>query len=177
MPHASAASDLDQLGFLLGRAYYSYIGLLQRSLDQAGLSEHVKPGMGSLLFALFREDCRTMTAVAEELQVAKSTMTGMVARMRGAGLVVVETDATDARAVQLKLTPLAHALQPRCQQLAARMESRLTQHLSQHEQQQFYHLLAVVTRTIADALQAAEPVVAAAKKPVARRTQSKKVPT
>ncbi len=80
--------DLDQIGFLLGRAYYSYVGLLQQWLESAGLAGHLKPGMGSLLFALFREDGRTITEIADELQLAKSMMTGMVARMRESGLII-----------------------------------------------------------------------------------------
>lgn len=69
--------DLDQIAFLLGRAYSSYIGLLQRRLDEERLSGLLKPGMG------------------------------MIARMREAGVVDVEDDARDARASRVRLTPRA----------------------------------------------------------------------
>ncbi|MGE3779670.1 MAG: MarR family winged helix-turn-helix transcriptional regulator [Pirellulaceae bacterium] len=146
--------DLDQIGFLLGRAYYSYVGLLQQWLESAGLAGHLKPGMGSLLFALFREDGRTITEIADELQLAKSTMTGMVARMREAGLITTETDANDGRVQRLQLTPLAKSLKPKCRKMAGEMERLLGRHLTPAAQQQFRAALATVTRTIAEELQA-----------------------
>ena len=151
---ADVVDDLDQIGFLLGRAYYSYVGLLQQWLESAGLSGHLKPGMGSLLFALFREDGRTITEIADELQLAKSTMTGMVARMRAAGLITTEADANDGRVQRLQLTSLARSLKPRCRKMAREMESLLGGQLSPAVQQQFRAALVTVTRTIADELQA-----------------------
>lgn len=148
----SPRADLDQIGFLLGRAYYSYIGLLQRWLDKEGLSRHLKPGMGSLMFALFREDNRSVSAVAAELQLAKSTMTGMVSRMREAGLVTLDDDEHDGRAWKLKLTPLALSLKTRCLQLADEMEELLGQKLTLAERKQFRRALSLVTQTIAEAL-------------------------
>ena len=146
--------DLDQIGFLLGRAYYSYVGLLQQWLESEGLAEHLKPGMGSLLFALFREDGRTITQIADELQLAKSTMTGMVARMREAGLITTEAHADDGRAVRLQLTPLGRSLKPKCRKMAGEMERLLGRQLTPAARQQFRVALATVTRTIADELQA-----------------------
>lgn len=146
-------ADLDQIGFLLGRAYYSYIGLLQRWLDVNGLAQHLKPGMGSLLFALFREDDRSVSAVAAELQLAKSTMTGMVARMRDAGLVTLADDQRDGRAWRLKLTPLALSLKSRCLQLAVEMDELLGHKLTATERKQFRRALSLVTQTIAESLE------------------------
>lgn len=151
---ADVVDDLDQIGFLLGRAYYSYVGLLQQWLESAGLAGHLKPGMGSLLFALFREDGRTITEIADELQLAKSTMTGMVSRMREAGLVTTEADANDGRAQRLQLTPLGKSLKPKCRKMAGEMERLLGRQLTPAAQQQFRKALATVTRTIADELQA-----------------------
>ncbi len=144
--------DLSEIGFLLGRAYYSYIGLLQRWLDQEGLSEHLKPGMGSLLFALFRKDNRSFSEIADELQLAKSTMTGMVSRMRKAGLVTVTADATDSRVLRLRLTPLAISLKPQSRNLARKVERLLSRKLSQTAQQSLRNSLFKITQTIADEL-------------------------
>jgi DNA-binding MarR family transcriptional regulator len=110
--------------------------------------------MGSLLFALFREDGRTFTEIADELQLAKSTMTGMVARMREAGLVTTEADADDGRAQRLQLTPLGKSLKPKCRKMAGEMERLLGRQLTSAAQQQLRVALATVTRTIADELQA-----------------------
>ncbi len=146
--------DLNQIGFLLGRAYYSYVGLLQQRLETMGLAEHVKPGMGSLLFALFREDNRNITEIAKELQLAKSTMTGMVASVRAAGLVTTETDPNDGRAQRLRLTPLAKSLKPKVRNLAVKLERLLGKELTSEAREQFRVSLLIVTRTIADELQA-----------------------
>jgi len=152
VPETFGLPNLDQIGFLLGRAYYSYIGLLQRWLDEAGLSVHLKPGMGSLLFALFRQDDRSMTAVAEDLQIAKSTMTGMVKRMQKAGLLTVDADQEDGRSVRLKLTPLARSLEARCLQLSDAMERLLLKNVPKPDREPFRRTLILLTQTIAAAL-------------------------
>ena len=144
----STPDELNQVGFLLGRAYYSYIGLLEQMLADACLGECCKPGMGSLLFALFREDDRTISEVARELQVARSTMTGMVARMKKARLISVVKCRQDSRAVRLRLTPLARSLEPRCQELAARVERILSGDLSATESRDLRRSLTTVIGTI-----------------------------
>lgn len=156
MQKSSRALNLDQIGFLLGRAYYSYIGLLQRRLDQESLSQHLKPGMGSLLFALFREDNRSLTVLAAELQIAKSTMTGLVARMRKTGLLTVASDPRDGRSSLLTLTPLARSLQPRCLRLADELEEFLGQKLAPAERRQLRRALALVTEAITQRLSGIE---------------------
>jgi len=153
---AEGGSNLDQIGFLLGRVYYSYIGLLQKWLDDSGLAEHLKPGMGSVLFAMFREDGRRMVDVAAELRIAKSTMTGMVARMHDAGLVRLEDDAADGRSWRLWLTPQARKLEPKCQRLAGEMEALLGAKLTVTERKTLRRALVRVTETIMEELARAE---------------------
>ncbi|OYW18728.1 MAG: hypothetical protein B7Z55_10095, partial [Planctomycetales bacterium 12-60-4] len=109
--------------------------------------------MGSLLFALFREDNRTSSAIAAELQIAKSTMAGMVARMRDAGLIEVAADDRDGRVIRLRLSPLAKSLQPQCFQVADAMETQLSERLSQREREQFRRSLVLVTQTISEHLE------------------------
>lgn len=152
MPAPKQTLDLDQFGFLLGRAYYSYIGLLQRRLDELSLSAHLKPGMGSLLFCLFQEDNRTLSELAAELQIAKSTMTGMVASMRRAGVLEVIPDRVDSRFLRLTLTPLARSLQPKCLELAKELEALLGKNLSATQQKQFRRSLKLVIQAISERL-------------------------
>ena len=167
-------SNLDQIGFLLGRAYYSYIGLLQLWLDESGLAEHLKPGMGSLLFALFREDGRRLVDVAAELRMAKSTMTGMVARMRDAGLIRLEDDADDGRSWRMWLTPQARKLEPKCQRLAIEMETLLGAKLSVTERETLRRALVLVTQTIADRLESPKPKSKVAQSGTKRREGARK---
>ena len=44
------------MSFYLGRAYYAYVGLLERVLANHDLDGHLRPGMGHVLFALFEQD-------------------------------------------------------------------------------------------------------------------------
>ncbi len=145
--------DLNQLGFLLGRAYYTYIGFLERFIADEGLDEHVKPGMGSLLFALYREDDRTITEISVELQVAKSTMTGMIGRMKDAGLVTIVADKHDGRVTRLRLTELARSIEQRCVRLAQRVEKLLCRDFQDVEQKRLRTSLAKLTTTMTDHLQ------------------------
>lgn len=149
---ARVADDLNQIGFLLGRAYYSYIGLLERRLEEAGLSDYCKPGMGSVLFALYRRDDRTLTELAAELQIAKSTMTGMVARMKKTGLVTLRRDDDDQRSTRLKLTPRARSLESRCRGVATGLEAMFCSGLSPSQQRQLRASMAHLIQTTAHAL-------------------------
>jgi DNA-binding MarR family transcriptional regulator len=161
---AQVADDLNQIGFLLGRAYYSYIGLLERRLEEAGLSEYCKPGMGSVLFALYRQDDRTLTELAAELQIAKSTMTGMVARMKKTGLVTLRRDDDDQRSTRLKLTPRARSLETSCRRLAGDVERFLCDGFSDSQQRQLRTGLARLIQTTAGELSAAGPATSRPRK-------------
>ncbi len=161
--------DLNQLGFLLGRAYYTYIGFLERFIADEGLDEHVKPGMGSLLFALYREDDRTITEISVELQVAKSTMTGMIGRMKDAGLVTIVADKHDGRVTRLRLTELARSIEQRCVRLAQRVEKLLCRDFQDVEQKRLRTSLAKLTTTMTDHLQSQRR---AAKRRAAKQAKS-----
>ncbi|MBL8830619.1 MAG: MarR family transcriptional regulator [Planctomycetaceae bacterium] len=161
--------DLNQLGFLLGRAYYNYIGFLERFIADEGLDEHVKPGMGSLLFALYREDDRTITEVSQELQVAKSTMTGMVGRMKDAGLVTIIADKHDGRVTRLRLTELARSIEPRCIRVAARVEKLLCRGFQVADQKRLRSSLVKLTATMTEHLQSRRR---AAKRRAAKQTKA-----
>lgn len=165
MPQSSG--DLAQLGFLLGRAYYSYIGFLERRLAAADLDRYVKPGMGSLLFALFRQDDRTITELGRELQLAKSTMTGMVARAKKTGLVTLQSDKVDRRAVRVRLTALARTLEPRCRRTADGVEDDLCAAFPGDESEKLRSMLTTLNRVLVDEVQqsAAAQVKSAGRRP------------
>ena len=146
-------SDLEQVSFYLGRAYYSYIGLLERLLAEMGMDDTLRPGMGNVLFALFEEDNVTLTEIARRLQVAKSTMTSVAARIKKAGLVTTHRDPDDGRAVRLRLTPLGRSLEPRCRELAQQIDATICAGLSQRQRDQLRRMLATDTATISDGLE------------------------
>ena len=146
--------DINQVGFLLGRAYYTYIGLLGRMLAEHDLDEHCQPGVGSLLFALFEADNRTIGEIARELQLAKSTMTGLTGKLRKAGLATLASDPSDRRTTRIRLTPLARSLEVRCVKLADEVEQTICRGLSESQRHELKSHLTTLLRTMTDELSA-----------------------
>jgi DNA-binding MarR family transcriptional regulator len=76
---AKITDDPDsQISLLLGRAYYSYLGMLGRLLKARKLDKKLKPSIGTILFALLREDDLTATEIGSKLGLARSTMARLV---------------------------------------------------------------------------------------------------
>jgi DNA-binding MarR family transcriptional regulator len=124
------SSALDSLSFYVGRAYYNYVGCLERSLAECGLDKHISPGMGHVLFALFEKDDRIIKDLAKQVKLSYSTMTGLLTRMERAGLIACRKDPEDGRATRVKLTALARSIEARCFKLLKEvnglMESGMT---------------------------------------------------
>ena len=151
-------SLLDHVGFYLSRGYFNYIALVERLLDDAGLDKQLRPGMVHVLFALFDKDDQAMSALARRLQLSKSTMTGMVERLRLAKIVALRKDSRDVRAVRIRLTSVGRALQAPCLQMAGELNGVLCRRFSASEQQQFKRLLDTMIRGMREEL-ALDPVV------------------
>lgn len=117
----AAIDELDEVIWDLGRAYFAYVGLLERVLVEHQLDHVLRPGMGLVLFTLFEQDSRTIKELAERSQLACSTLTGVLQRMEKASLVVRTRDKEDKRLVRVTLTPQARKLQSKCRQIAGRM--------------------------------------------------------
>jgi DNA-binding MarR family transcriptional regulator len=120
---ADGATGLDALCFAVARAYYNYIGLLERVLAETGLDRHVAPGMGHVLFALFERDDRVIRELVERTRLAYPTLSTILARMHKGGLVECRTDEADGRAVRVRLTRLGRSLEPRCREAVARLNA------------------------------------------------------
>ena len=119
----AVADELDSVIWDLGRAYFAYVGVLERVLVEYQLDHVLRPGMGLVLFTLFEQDSRTIKELAERSQLACSTLTGVLQRMEKAKLVVRTRDAQDKRLVRVTLTPQARKLERKCRQVAQRMTS------------------------------------------------------
>ena len=63
-PPSGPDEPLDHLIWYLGRAYYTYVGLLERVLAELGLDRHLRPGMGHILFTLFERDDLSIKEIA-----------------------------------------------------------------------------------------------------------------
>lgn len=138
----------NQISLFLGRTYYSYLGMLGRHLKLRELDDKLQPGIGNLLFALFRKDDQTASEIAQRLGLARSTMTGLVKRVRKLGLVTTRPDPNDGRAVRLSLTAKARSLMPDCFELAEHMETVICRDFSEAEREQLADLLIRATENI-----------------------------
>ncbi len=72
----------------------------------------------------------TVTALAERLQLAQSTVTELVARAERVGLIARETDDEDARVSHLRLTPEAARRLAATSAVLARERERLEELLT-----------------------------------------------
>jgi MarR family transcriptional regulator, organic hydroperoxide resistance regulator len=132
---------LDAVCFTLGRAYYNYLGVLERVLAELGLDQHLRPGMGHILFALFEQDDRVIKDLVARSQLSYSTLSGLLSRMEKAGLVVCRRDKQDGRAVRISLTPLARSLEPKCHAAVQRINEIMLGQMSEKEIAQAQQLL------------------------------------
>ena len=151
-PKISEEPD-SQISLLLGRAYYSYLGMLGRLLKARKLDKKLKPGIGTVLFALFREDDLTATEIGTKLGLARSTMARLVEKVRQLGLVDTRPDPTDGRAVRMSLTQDARNLMPECFELANHIESTICRGFSPEERESFGDLLLRATANINEELE------------------------
>jgi DNA-binding MarR family transcriptional regulator len=126
-------SALEHISFAIGRSYYGHLGMLERVLTEIGLDEHVRPGMGYILFALFERDDQAIKEIVELAEVSHSTLSGMLRRMKRGGLIELCRDAADGRSVRVRLTPLGKSLEPRCQRALRRVNEIMTTDVSDRE--------------------------------------------
>lgn len=106
------------VGMAISRISIRLQELLREELARDGLLRDVQPGVGPILFALYQRDAQRVSEVADALGIARSTMTTIVTRLEGRGLVKVEPDPDDGRAKRLVLTAKARRLRPRLQAVA-----------------------------------------------------------
>lgn len=120
---ADAVETGIELVWDLGRAYYAYVGVIERVLVEQQLDQLLRPGMGLVLFALYEEDNRTIKELAVRSQLACSTLTGLLARMETAGLIDRKRDCQDGRLVRVRLTSLGRKLETKCRDMARQVSS------------------------------------------------------
>jgi DNA-binding MarR family transcriptional regulator len=124
---------LEEISFYIGRAYYNYKLLLERTVRAHGLERVVSPGMGHILFTLFEKDGVIIREIARRTELSLPTLTVMLQRMKKAGLVELRRDPDDGRAVRVKLSPLGRSIEARCWRVLKRLNEVLEGGLSERE--------------------------------------------
>jgi len=101
----------DDLPFHLPRVFYAFLGLVERRLLATGLDKHLRPGMPTILFALYEEDDCILKQLKLRVMLAHNTLSTLLRRMEEAGLVKCRPCEEDGRATRVRLTKLGRSLE------------------------------------------------------------------
>jgi len=123
-------SPTDCLYYLVSRATLVTTAALRRALTDAGVGE-VKPAYLGVLMSLWQEDGLRATVLARRAGLEPSSVTGLVDRMEGAGLVERRPDPSDRRAQRIGLTERGRSVQPRVVAVVDSLLSELTEGIPQ----------------------------------------------
>lgn len=77
--------------------------VFNRILDKAGIRD-INPAQGRILFILWQKDSLSITELAKETLLHKSTLTKMLDRLEESGHVTREFDPSDRRVTIIRLT-------------------------------------------------------------------------
>jgi DNA-binding MarR family transcriptional regulator len=143
-----AGSRLDDLPLYLPRLFYAFLGLVERRLAATGLGEHLRPGMGHVLLALYEQDDCIIKDISRRTQMATGTLTGLLKKMEEAGLVDCRKCREDGRAVRVRLTKLGRALEPRMKEFHEEIIATLQQGMSAKDVEAAHGLFTQLLQTM-----------------------------
>ena len=114
-----------QMGFLLSRATWAMNNFVNRMLKENGLAD-ISVAYFAVLQALWDEDGLNISDLGDRAYLEKSTMTSLIDRMEGAGLLRREDHPTDRRAYKICLTARGKELEEKLDQVVSRVYKHLT---------------------------------------------------
>jgi len=123
-----------QMGFLLSRATWAMNNFVNRMLRESNLGD-ISVAYFAVLQALWENDGLSISDLGERAQLEKSTMTSLIDRMEGAGLVRREDHPTDRRAYKICLTARGKELEEKLDQVANRAYQYLTRGIPEKDLQ------------------------------------------
>jgi MarR family transcriptional regulator, organic hydroperoxide resistance regulator len=123
-----------QVGFLLSRATWAMNNAVNRLLRENGHAD-ISVAYFAVLHALWENDRMSITDLGEKAQLEKSTMTSLIDRMEGAGLVRREDHPTDRRAYQICLTTRGKELEQNLDEVVSRVYKHLTRGIAEEDLQ------------------------------------------
>ncbi len=122
------------MGFLLSRATWAMNNAVNRLLRENGHAD-VSVAYFAVLQALWDNDRLSITDLGEKAQLEKSTMTSLIDRMEGAGLVRREDHPTDRRAYQIWLTSRGREIEQKLDEVVSRAYKHLTRGIAEEDLQ------------------------------------------
>jgi len=123
-----------QIGFLLSRATWAMNNFVNRMLRESNLGD-ISVAYFAVLQALWEKDGMSISDLGERAQLEKSTMTSLIDRMEGAGLVRREDHPTDRRAYKICLTARGKELEEKLDQVTSRTYQHLTRGIPEKDLQ------------------------------------------
>jgi MarR family transcriptional regulator, organic hydroperoxide resistance regulator len=123
-----------QMGFLLSRATWAMNNAVNRLLRESGHAD-ISVAYFAVLQALWENDRLSITDLGEKAQLEKSTMTSLIDRMEGAGLVRREDHPTDRRAYQIWLTSRGREIEQKLDEVVSRAYKHLTRGIAEEDLQ------------------------------------------
>lgn len=107
-------------GYLVSRIKQVGGRLFDSMLAEAGV-DAFNGAQGRILYVLWQEDGVTISQLAGRTSLANTTLTSMLDRMEKGGLIRREASAKDRRALLIRLTDKARALQADYDRISQRM--------------------------------------------------------
>lgn len=115
------------------------------------------PGQPQMLLALMRRDGISQRELANAMSIKPATLTVMLRRMAGKGLVERRADAHDQRVIRLSLTLEGQALARRLHDTIERMGAEIFGALDPKERSQFGDMLGRISAALSEKLPKEEP--------------------
>lgn len=140
-----------QGGYLVAKAHQIGGRVFARLLKEAGGTD-INPAQGRILFALWRSEGMSVTALSKETALEPSTLTSMLDRLEAAGFARRAPSPADRRALIVECTEAGRALERKYSAASEKMSSIFYGRLGSAEIAAFEAILG----KIVDNLEAAE---------------------
>lgn len=119
-------------GFLISRIKQTGTRLFDRMLAEADI-DAFNGAQGRILYVLWQQDGITISQLSAQTSLANTTLTSMLDRMEGSGLIRREVSPKDRRALLICLTEKARALQTDYDRISQQMNQLYYQGFSESE--------------------------------------------
>lgn len=123
-----------EMGFLLSRATWAMNNFVNRMLKESGLAD-ISVAYFAVLQGLWDKDGLNISDLGDRAHLEKSTMTSLIDRMEGAGLLRREDHPTDRRAYKICLTTRGKELKEKLDQVVSRVYTHLTRGIPEKDLQ------------------------------------------
>lgn len=119
-------------GFLISKIKQIQGRVFEKMLIEHGISEF-NGAQGRILFVLWEKDDIPIKELSQKTGLAKTTLTGMLDRLEGAGHIQRVFDPADRRAVKIRLTDNARNMREKYEAVSEEMNKVFYEGFSENE--------------------------------------------